>query len=249
MVREEAEDRARFAFWQPNIPTMPNLKSRNCFIRACTVCAALGSLLPAARADVGLTLKAGTLGLGVDLTFPLANEFNLRVGGNYLKYDYNSTYSNVSYAARLKFGSELTTVDWYPLTADPIHISCGGLINGNKIDLTGKVVGRGTYTINHTTYSAAEVGNLTADVSFNTAAPYFGIGWGNAVKKTGHWSYAFDFGAVYQGHPQLTYTTNGTLTGNPSFEYNLNAERSRTQSDLDVFNFYPVLSGGVSYRF
>jgi hypothetical protein len=227
---------------------MLNITRHNCFIRVCTVCAALWGLLPAARADVGLTLKAGTLGVGADLTFPMAEEFNVRVGGNYFQYDYGNTYSNVEYHAKLKLASGLSTVDWYPFPI-PFHLSAGGLFGDNRIALTGKVNAGGSYAINGKTYTAAQVGNLTANVSFNGAAPYFGIGWGNAMVKDGRWSIALDLGAAYQGKPKLGYTTTGTLTGNPAFESDLNAERSKTRHDLDFFTFYPVLSGGVSYKF
>jgi hypothetical protein len=227
---------------------MLSIKNYNRIMRVCVVCTALTGLLPAARADVGLTLKAGTLGLGADLTFPIVDKFNVRVGGNYFQYDYRNIYSKIKYDAKLKLGSGLTTFDWYPLS-DDFHLSAGGLFGDNKISLTGKASVGGSYIINGKNYTEAEVGNLTSHVSFDGADPYVGIGWGNATRKDGHWSVTLDLGGAYQGRPKVEYTTDGTLTGNPSFESDLNAERSKTRHDLDFLTFYPVISGGVAYKF
>jgi hypothetical protein len=227
---------------------MLNVKSYHCFTRVLALCAGLLVLLPCAmRGDVGLTVKTGTLGVGADLTFPLITDLNLRVGGNYFQYDYSATNSKIKYDAKLNLGSGLAVLDWHPFSGS-FRLSGGVLANGNKVDLTGKLTG-GTYTINGNTYTAAQVDTLTGRVSFNGAAPYLGIGWGNAIDKRGHWSVAVDLGAAYQGKPKLTYTTNGTATGTPTFQSDLNVERNKVQHALNFFTVYPVISLGISYKF
>jgi hypothetical protein len=227
---------------------MLNLKNCLSFVPVFAVCAAFFSPSSAARADAGVTLKVGTLGVGADLTLSLADQWNLRVGGNFFQYThYNTTYSNINYTGSLTLESELTTVDWYPFSS-AFHISGGGLLfDGNKFHITANSTG-GTYTINGNTYTAAQVGTLTVNSSFNSAAPYLGVGWGNAVAKGSNWSLAFDLGLAYQGNPKVTYSATGAA-GNPALTSDLNAQRAKTQHDFTSLSYYPVFSGGISYKF
>ena len=205
------------------------------------LCFAL-ALTGVTRADVGLTLKAGTLGAGADLTFPLGTEVNLRIGGNYFQYNYNNKYSDVNYNAKLKLGPGLATLDWLPVFR-PVPSSGGALINGNELDLTGQLTG-GSYNINGDAYTAAQVGVLTGKVALASAAPYAGIGWGNALRKNGHWSVALDLGAAFQGDPKLTYASTGSAAGNPTFQSD--PQRRKDQAPSMTRIFFTVLSSGVT---
>ncbi|MBT5187290.1 MAG: hypothetical protein HOH19_01065 [Kordiimonadaceae bacterium] len=55
------------------------------FIGAIFVMANLANVSTAAPGDVALGLKAGTLGLGLELTVEAADQVNVRFGGNYFK--------------------------------------------------------------------------------------------------------------------------------------------------------------------
>ncbi|MBI2437829.1 MAG: hypothetical protein HYV36_03325 [Lentisphaerae bacterium] len=85
---------------------------------------------------------------------------------------------------------------------------------------------------------------------FKHFAPYFGLGFGNAVldaDKT--WGFVFDIGVILQGSPSVDLSADGAMANNPIFQMALAQEESEVQDDADVFRFYPVLAFGISYQF
>jgi len=73
------------------------------------------------------------------------------------------------------------------------------MFNGNKFTLKGQPTG-GTFTINGTTYPTSQVSSFDAQVDFNKAAPYFGIGYGRPINRG--LSLIFDLGVMSQGSPK-----------------------------------------------
>lgn len=71
--------------------------------------AGLGLLIvvaaPAAVAEVGLGVKAGTLGVGIEGTFALAGGLNLRAGVNNYTYGYSDSASDINYDIDLELKS------------------------------------------------------------------------------------------------------------------------------------------------
>jgi len=66
--------------------------------------------------------------------------------------------------------------------ANNFRISAGAMFNRNKFSMKGQPTG-GTFTINGTTYPASDVGSFDAQVDFNKAAPYIGIGYGRPINS------------------------------------------------------------------
>lgn len=202
----------------------------------------------AGRGDLGMALKAGTLGAGIEGTVGIIDNVNARLGFNYFSMDYDLTESNVEYEFDLDLMSISLLLDWHPVKKNGFRLTAGAMYNGNEFDATGQPTA-GNYTINNTTYTAAQVGTLTGRVDFDDFAPYVGIGYGNAVGKNKRWNFVFDLGVMYQGSPDVTFSTNGTLASNAAFLSELEAERRQLEEELDDFTFYPVISFGISYKF
>ncbi len=121
----------------------------------------------------------------------------------------------------------------------------GGLLyNKNELNLTGKPSSGSTYVINGTTYTAAEVGTLTGKLTFNSTAPYLGIGWGN--RPGGKLGLTADIGVLYQGSPKLALAATGAAAG---LDSDIEQERRSAEEDLNDFKWYPALSLGVYFRF
>ena len=196
---------------------------------------------------IGIGAKVGTLGIGADVIGRINDSLNLRLGLQGFTYETRVTYSGVDYDADLELFSGMLLADWFPF-ANNFRISGGLMVNQNEVTLTGKPT-RGTYSINGTTYPAILVGNLTGKGDFNTVAPYAGIGYGGAFSDTGNWSFFFDLGVLFQGSPNVSYTADGILANNPIFLANLEQERQDLEDDLEKYQYYPVLSFGVTYKF
>ena len=190
--------------------------------------------------------KAGTLGLGGELTTGITSNVNARVGLNTLDFDYDDEFDNVEYDVGLDFSSFSALVDWY-LFDSSFRIS-GGLISMDhtlNLDATPSEsvdIGDGTYT-------SAEIGTLSGDADIDGVAPYIGIGWGDPMNPDKKWGFYCDFGVAFTDSPDVSLAANGTLASDPTFQANLAKERQKIEDDLEPFEFYPVLSLGIFFRF
>lgn len=196
--------------------------------------------------EFAVALKAGTLGLGPELTAGITDQINARIGLNVFSYDYSSTESDIEYDFDLNLFSVAALVDWHP-GAGGFRLSAGILINGN--DLDAEATAKGTYTIGNNVYTGAQIGTLKGNIDFNSIAPYIGIGYGNAVGKDKRWSFVFDLGAAFQGSPDVTLTADGPISTDAAFQADLEKERKDMEDDIDQFKIYPVIAIGVSYKF
>ncbi len=211
--------------------------------------ALLLGLSPASLAgtgDVALGIKAGTTGLGGEVTIGILPHLNARTGYNAFSYDGSATKDDNEYSYNLKLGNLPLLVDWYPLPGG-FRISGGLMINNNKIDATAKP--SGSYKIGDTTYPAAAIGNLTGKIDFNSSAPYLGIGFGNAVGRGIPLSLSLDLGVMFQGTPKVSLAASGPIASDPTFQANLAKEENNIKDTTDNIKYYPVIALGMAYRF
>ena len=200
--------------------------------------------------DVAVGAKVSTLGVGVDFTTPLTEKLNLRAGIQWLEYGIDTESDGVEYDADLELFSGLMVADWHPF-GGVFKITGGLLINDNKVVGTGEATPGtvSTFTINNTVYTAADVGKLEAEISYNTVAPYLGIGWGNPVSKNSNWTFFCDIGVVFMGSPNVDIKASGAIASNEIFMTNLEQERKELEDDLASYEYYPVVTLGLSYKF
>lgn len=200
--------------------------------------------------DVAVGAKISTLGIGVDFTTPLAEKLNLRAGIQMFEYDIDAESDGVDYDANLELFSGLMVADWHPF-GGVFKITGGVLLNDNKVSGTGEATPGtvSTFTINDTVYNAADVGKLEAEISYNTVAPYVGIGWGNPVSKDSNLTFFCDIGVAFMGSPDVDVKASGAIASNEIFMTNLEQERKDLEDDLDSYEYYPVVTLGLSYKF
>ena len=190
--------------------------------------------------------KAGTLGLGGELTTGITSNVNARVGLNVLDFDYDDEFDEVEYDVGLDFSSFSALVDWH-LFDSSFRIS-GGLISmDHTLDLDATP--SGNVNIGDTEYTPAQIGTLSGDVEIDGIAPYIGIGWGDPMDRNKRWGFYCDLGVAFTDSPDVALSANGTLASDPAFQANLAKERDEIEDNLEPFKFYPVLSLGVFYRF
>lgn len=189
-----------------------------------------------------------TQGFGVDLGYDLTE--SLRVRGNYYSYDDNEsdTIDGINFDVNLELENTGLFVDYHPFSSkhSGFRLTAGAISNGSSLSATGVPVG-GNYTIDGTTYTAAQVGSLAAEVEFDSFAPYLGLGYDLSV--TENLALVSDLGIMFQGSPTVNYTANGTLASDPTFMADLEAERRSAEDDLSDFEYMPILKVGIQYRF
>jgi hypothetical protein len=206
----------------------------------------------AAQAQVGITADLGTTGAGFHVVVPMESNLNGRFGANYFKHDFNKTSNMVDYAVQGKLQTFDVLFDWYLLDASPFHLTGGLVYNGNRANVTGKASQLGQFTLNGHTYTTADVGILAGSVDYRKAAPYLGIGWGNALKGNSRLSFNADLGVFYQGNPNVKLGSWGCTTSKTVCDAvvaDIAAERVSLKDDLDSFKLYPVLRASLNYRF
>ncbi|MFC1637046.1 hypothetical protein ACFL5Z_19670 [Planctomycetota bacterium] len=190
--------------------------------------------------------KAGTLGIGGELTKKVATDINIRVGFNMLDYSFDDDIADIEYDIGLDLRSLSALVDWH-IFDGPFRITGGVLSMGNQFDLDALI--NQNITIGDNTYTPAEVGRLSGRVDIEGAAPYIGIGWGNPVGRGRRWGFYSDFGVAFASSPDVVLRATGTMAGNPAFQADLAKEAQDIKDDLEDLEVYPVLSAGLYFRF
>jgi hypothetical protein len=192
--------------------------------------------------DIGIA--AGTAGLGAQVSVQvLSQSLALRAVVNGLSYSHDTTSDGVDYKGKLKLNNQSLLLDWAPFSGS-FRFTGGVVLNHNSLRLDGKPDGStGTYEVNGHSYTAAQVGVLTAQVKFNKTSPYLGLGWGGAPESGLH--FIGDIGVIAQGKPKATLTDSG---GGVSAS-DLQQSQDQLQHDLDKFRWYPVVQLGLGYRF
>lgn len=200
-------------------------------------------------AELATSLDLGTTGLGLHLSTPLSSKLNARVGLNAANYSYDGNTSDMDYDFKLKLKTVDALLDYHPF--DGVFRITGGVVyNGNKIDARAKPNG-GTYTVNGRAYDASLVGDLSGKIDFRKAAPYLGIGWGNAVKAQG-WSVGADLGVTFQGSPKTQLASNNCTAPAllcQQLASDVAVENADLAEEVKDFKLYPVIRVGISYRF
>jgi hypothetical protein len=205
-----------------------------------------------AQAQVGITMDAGTTGAGFHVVVPMETYLNGRFGANYFTHDFNKNSNGVDYAIKGKLQTFDVLFDWYVREGSPFHITGGLVYNGNTFKVNAQASQLGKITLNGHTYSTADVGVVNGNIDYRKAAPYLGIGWGNALQTGSRWSFNTDLGAYFQGNPNLKLGSTGCTVGKAVCDAvvaDVAAERLRLQDDISSFKLYPVVRASLNYRF
>jgi len=196
--------------------------------------------------DFWVGLKAGTLGIGAEVSWRPIRWLDIRAGGNFFDYDDSGSQAGLNYDATLALDTFYVTGNFrFPLS--PFRLSAGAFSNGNEVRLVGRDMG--TYRIGDSQqiYTSAEVGTLRSTTSFDSLAPYLGAGFDfNVFNRVG---LTLDFGVLLQGDPKVTLTSDGSLANNTAFLDALESERQELIKEVDDLKAYPVVSLGFNVNF
>ena len=217
-----------------------------------------------AFSGVGIGVKAGLLGAGIEAATPLSYHVNIRGGGNFMNYSDTLTSDGISYNAALRFRSAEASVDWFPW-AKGFHVSPGALLyNGNQITGNASVPGGQTFTLNGTTYTSSTTDPVTGTggVTMNKAAPKLpsagrpgspqrpplqrscGTRRGIHRRSQSCRNLAGTACYTYEGTP---YCSN--VATNSMIQSSLAAQVLKLNNDAKDARFFPLLSLGFAYCF
>ena len=197
--------------------------------------------------------SAGTNGFGLGAGTAINNNFGARLGFNTFKISTTQQDANGNYGIDLKLMNVSGLADYYPW-AGKFRATAGAVYNGNKATITAQPTGGGSYVFNGVTYTSAQVGSFAGEMTFNSVAPYLGIGWGNPAAQDKQWGMTMDIGVLFQGSPKVTNTVNCSAAAVTAgvctqMQTDVAAGATKLETDLKNFKYMPVVNVGISYRF
>lgn len=222
----------------------------------CTFALFIGSALTpllSAKEDYHLGFRIAprisTLGGGLEVAKGLTPWLGLRGGLNYFTYTYDSQESGNDYELELELKSFGLFVDLHPFK-QAFRITGGFLINGNEINGNAKLAAGEKFDLDGIEYSLA--GNRASmALTYDTFAPYAGLGWDTTFGDDDRWGFTFDLGVVFSGSPDLVIdaTVNSTDPNAATFDAKKKKEVDEVKEDLNDFELWPVISAGIVYQF
>lgn len=211
------------------------------------------SLVPSARAETAIGVRAGTPGAGAELTTRLASRLDLRLALAGWDQDVTVTTDNVRYDGTLELRHALALVDWHP--ADGAFRLTGGVaFNEDRLEATAPVADLVAGEIPDLP-AGLELGTLRGRAEGDPVAPYLGLGWGDPLGGDGGWSFALDLGVILLGSPEVSLELDTPLPIDqvPGLRELLEAAVAAEEADLEGeigdYDLLPVVSFSVGYRF
>jgi hypothetical protein len=204
------------------------------------------AITPAAAAaqGIGVAVKAGTIGVGVEGALGLGDNLAIRGGGALVPLNLDRTYSDIEFGLDLPDTYLNLGLDFYP-GGGPFRISGGMLFKPDEPRLTSEFIG--PKDIGGRSYSPSEIGTLVGEIDSGNRAPFVTIGFGRHT-STGLGLYA-DVGMAFLEDPKLSIRQEGgTLSGaaKAEFDTRLEQERQDIEDDLGGWQrFYPIVQIGL----
>ena len=209
-------------------------------------------------AEVGVGVKAGTLGYGADFSVTLTRTINARISLTTLSIDSqtetvtvgdSTNQGTINATADIDFGSSALLFDWHVF--DGTFYLSAGLI---KADISANMTGPLTddFTINGQLVTPNDIsGPVTGDIKMSDSyKPYIGIGWGREAAAGSGFSFSAEIGVAYvDPEVNLNATASGTGLSQADLDTRLNEAETSAANDLADLSVWPVLSIGVNYAF
>ena len=220
---------------------------RTAFIAAAMAASAIAASPAHAVTGFSVGASVGSDGVGPDVIYKLNPFVNARAGFRYASLDLTRTIDDIDYDLDVGFSSGVVGLDVHPLM-NGFRLSAGAYLGDRTF--TMDAMPASPVMIGDMTFQPQEIGVITGDVAWNSAAPFLGIGFNNgatAIKRVGFQAL---IGAMYIGEPEVNLAaTGGLLANDPTFLSELANEEDRLRDDLDDFPIHPILSLGLTVRF
>jgi hypothetical protein len=222
---------------------------------------ALLATTSAQAADIGVGVKAGTLGAGVDLSIALTQTINARLALTSVSADFDETLdiedntnrATVDANLDLDFGATALLFDWY-IFDGTFHVTGGMMKNNSSIDLLGTITSP-TVEFDGQTYNVSDFVSPTMSGKVrmgNSYQPYLGVGWGRKADDNPGFSFSVELGVLLMDPSvDLNAPTVTAASGlnQADIDQDVQAAESSANDELSALETWPVISLGLNYAF
>lgn len=227
---------------------------------------------------IGLGADVSPLGVGMKASTVLNTFMDLRVDGNFFRYDFGRfEVDGVNVDGQVHMASAAAKLDVYPWLS-VWRLSAGLMfLNANHLYAATRIAPGTAFTMDGKTYYSANANPTTGAtpvsgsgiLALHRRQPAFVLsgGFGRFIPRSErHWSFPTEFGIIFMGSPTLNVNLNGWVCndklqtqcgnlGNPAspvaagFNSSLQASLTKWRHELSGFTLYPVFSYSVVYSF
>jgi hypothetical protein len=194
--------------------------------------------------------QVGTQGVGVGTGMKLNNNWVIRAevnGFNYTKH--RSDANGLTSTEKRSVRAAGVYADYFPYESS-VRFTGGLMLNQANAQYVATATGSdgAILTLNGTEYhlNQGEIAAMTVKTS--PIMPYLGVGYGHDDIEPVGFNFHADIGVGIGQKPKTSLVVNApSLTDDPTLEANRQAEESRLQKKLKVFEFVPVIKLGMGY--
>ena len=200
---------------------------------------------------IALGVKAGTTGVGAELTFGICRYLNLRGGYNWFTVEPSLKVDDVKFDADIDLDTASLLLDIHPF-GGVFRISGGAYWHLDGTAALSATPSKPWTQIGNHSYEPASIGTISGRATVeDDFVPYVGIGWGNAVAADAALTFSLDLGVMFQSYDvePLHSTGSGATSSDSTFRDDLAKERKRVQDHLDDWQIYPVVALSLAYHF
>jgi len=195
--------------------------------------------------------KAGTLGLGLDLSYAFNRTFVLRTSLNgFSLYKKNLKYEEKEFETQGTLNDTGLLIDMHPWQ-NAFFFSWGAYKSKSKINLKYEPKSDNIKIGNHK-YPAMQIGDVLTSIKLKREVnPYIGFGY-NSMDKDSRWNFILDIGVIYIDTPKATinaYASKGFEALQPVLNNESKIESKDLNNKIKKYKLFPVISAGVGYKF
>jgi len=218
--------------------------------------------VPSANAlDVGLGVKAGTLGAGVDISIALTNTINARIGlttvdiegeNETVEVGDSGATADLEAELDLDFGATALLIDWYVFDGT-FHLTGGLVRNDTRLSFSGSLLG--STVIDGEALDPSDIdGGISGSISLGESfQPYLGIGWGRKAGNEPGLSVSAELGVALLD-PKAEFDASVNIAGinnltQAELDDRISGIERDANDDLSDLAAWPVLSIGINYAF
>lgn len=223
-------------------------------VGALAVAALIGLAAPT-TAQVAVGPKAGTTGLGAELSFPVGSRLAARAQGAAGEYDEDFDTDRLTYDGEIDVSGALVTLDLHPF-ASGFRLSAGVYLHDTELRGTAPVADLlDAEGIQIPLFLTVDLGDVRGRGTYGSTAPYAGLGWGKSPRDRG-WGFSLDVGVAFLDDPDVELELTAVALSDPlgvpfheALDRAVADEERRLERELDDYRTFPVISLGASYRF